>query len=349
MTKLLEPLNGSLQTIHTPFQSLFYRERWQEGLEDGEKIDWDHLKSTGENNSSPRKVCFRWETDLNESVLELSETEDFRKPLLIRTERTSAEVGNLKADQKYFWRVNGCESYCFFTDGAPRWIAADGIVNVRDNGGWKTGNGMRIRQGMLFRGSEMEWQSYHDRDPSKEHHLQIAEEGIRVIHEELGVRTDLDLRLAAQGWLLESPLGKDVDLRVIPLLPYHQLWEDHQEAAIKTIFELLADPEAYPIYYHCWGGSDRAGTVAFLLEALLGVSEEDMILDYEASSMACWGRRMRSSKNFSRFEACLVPYAPEGSWQERSEKYLLSCGVSPETLRKIRDILLEPDCHFPPM
>ena len=349
MTKLISPRNGSLQTIHTPFQSLFYRERWQEDLEEGDKLDWDHLKSTGEDNSSPQKICFQWETELADSAFELSETEDFRNPLLIQTEQKTMEIGNLKADQRYYWRVNGCEPFCFVTDGAPRWIAAGGIVNVRDNGGWKTKDGMRIRQGMLFRGSEMEWQSYHDRDPSKEHHLQITEEGIRVIRKELGVRTDLDLRLAAQGWLLESPLGKDVNLQVIPLLPYYQLWEDHQEEAVKAIFELLADPDAYPIYYHCWGGSDRAGTVAFLLEALLGVSDADMILDYEASSMACWGRRMRSSKNFSRFQERLIPYAPEGNWQERSEKYLMSCGVTPETLQKIRDILLESDFHFSPM
>ena len=346
MTKLIFPQQGSLQTIHTPFQSLFYRERWQEEAE--EKIDWDQLRSTGEDHSSPSKICFRWETEEARSVFELSDTEDFRNPMIIQTEQTSVEIGNLKADQKYHWRVNGCEPYHFFTDGAPRWMAVDGLVNVRDNGGWKTMAGKRIRQGMLIRGSEMEWQSYHDRDPSTQHHLQISEEGICVMRQELGVKTDLDLRLSAHGYLQESPLGKDVSLKVIPLLPYFQLWEDHQEAAVKEIFELLADPDAYPIYYHCWGGSDRTGTVAFLLEALLGVSEEDMILDYEASSLACWGRRMRGSGNFSGFETCLTAYAPEGSWQERSEKYLLSCGVAAETLRKIRDILLEPDCHFPP-
>ena len=339
MTKLISPQNESLQTIHTRFQSLFYRERWQE--ESAEKIDWDHLKCSGEDRTAPQKVHFRWETEFPESVFELSETEDFRQPRIIRTEQNSVEMGNLKADQQYYWRVNGCVPQSFFTDGAPRWIEVDGLVNIRDNGGWKTRDGGRIRQGLLYRGSEMEWQSYHDRDPSKEHHLQVTEAGIRVLRDELGIKTDLDLRLAAQGYLLESPLGKDVDLQVIPLLPYYHLWEEHQGDAVKQIFELLADPATYPIYYHCWGGSDRTGTVAFLLEALLGVSEEDMILDYEASSLACWGKRVSTSDSFSRFEDHLAAYAPEGSWQERSETYLLSCGIRPETLQSIRDILLE--------
>lgn len=341
MTELICPRNGSLQTIHTPFQHLFYRERWQE--ETDEKIDWDFLKSTGEDNSAPRKVCFQWETALPESVFELSETEDFCQSRVIHTEQKCIFLGNLKADQAYFWRVNSSEVFSFTTDGAPRWIEVDSLVNVRDNGGWKTKDGYRIRQGLLFRGSEMEWQSYHDRDPSTQHHLQISDVGVRVMREELGIKTDLDLRLSAQGYLLESPLGKDVSLKVIPLLPYDQLWIDHQEDAVREIFELLADPNAYPIYYHCWGGSDRTGTIAFLLEALLGVSEEDMILDYEVSSLACWGKRARSAGYFMRFQQALSACDEDGTWLSRSEKYLLSCGISHKTLQAIRQILLEPD------
>ena len=98
MTKLIFPQQGSLQTIHTPFQSLFYRERWQEEAE--EQIDWDQLRSTGEDHSSPSKICFRWETEEARSVFELSDTEDFRNPMIIQTEQTSVEIGNLKADQK---------------------------------------------------------------------------------------------------------------------------------------------------------------------------------------------------------------------------------------------------------
>ena len=115
MTKLISPLNGSLQTIHTQLQKLFYEKRRQEESED--KICWDDLRSTGEDNTAPNKICFRWETDLPESYFELSETEDFCKPQIIRTKLTSVEVGNLKVNQRYYWRVNGSASYCFYTDG----------------------------------------------------------------------------------------------------------------------------------------------------------------------------------------------------------------------------------------
>ena len=35
------------------------------------------------------------------------------------------------------------------------------------------------------------------------------------------------------------------------------------------------------IYFHCTIGTDRTGTIAYFLEGLLGVSEEDRLRDYE--------------------------------------------------------------------
>ena len=39
----------------------------------------------------------------------------------------------------------------------------------------------------------------------------------------------------------------------------------------------------YSLYFHCRIGADRTGTIAYLLEGLLGVSEEDRYRDYEMS------------------------------------------------------------------
>ena len=37
------------------------------------------------------------------------------------------------------------------------------------------------------------------------------------------------------------------------------------------------------LYYHCRIGTDRTGTVSYVLEGLLGVPEEDRVQDYELS------------------------------------------------------------------
>ena len=39
----------------------------------------------------------------------------------------------------------------------------------------------------------------------------------------------------------------------------------------------IADENRYPVYIHCTGGADRTGTLAFLINALLGVGEDDLI------------------------------------------------------------------------
>lgn len=340
MTVLRYPESGSIQSTHTPEQREFYqRNRESETTAD---FEWANLKKESEDKSAPQKIKFVWDTDAAVSVFELSETADFADPIKIQTEETAVYVGNLKIAQTYYWRVNGCEPFSFTTeDLAPRWIAVDGLANVRDNGGWKTAEGRRLRQGLIYRGCEMEWQSYHDRLVYSPSHSVVTEDGIKTMLEELRIRTDLDLRISAQGYLDQSPLGEAVTLQVIPISPYHNLFTEEAKEAVRRIFELLADPSAYPIYCHCWGGIDRTGTIAFLLEALLGVSWEDMALDYEISSIACWGRRTRYSSNFTRFQAALAQYDPEGTLQSRTEKFLCSCGVTEETLQALRDNLLE--------
>ncbi len=340
MTVLQFPCNHSRQSVHTECQHKAYRERTQNP--EDEKFDWAHLKKTAEDRTMPRSICFQWEIDAPVSLFELAENRDWQQAKQVRTEEKMLVLENLKAEQAYWWRVNGSEPFCFVTDGAPRWIHADGAANIRDNGGWHTVDGGRIRQGMLYRGSELEWQSYHDRDAAAEAgHLSITEAGKQVLCQELGIKTDLDLRVSAKGYLMESPLGPQVKLLVIPLLPYYHIWEEGQPERIRQIFALLADPSAYPIYYHCWGGIDRTGTIAFLLEGLLGVSEADMLLDYELSSLGGLGVRSRNAEYFVRFLAKLSAYAPQGSWQERCRLFLLSCGVAEEELLRICQLLRE--------
>ncbi|NIY15094.1 MAG: hypothetical protein GWM98_09410, partial [Nitrospinaceae bacterium] len=68
----------------------------------------------------------------------------------------------------------------FKTDPSPpRWIRVPGITNVRDLGGWPLPGGRRIRQGMVFRSSEMNG------------HLNLTSRGKHILEEELGIRTDL--------------------------------------------------------------------------------------------------------------------------------------------------------------
>ena len=56
--------------------------------------------------------------------------------------------------------------------------------------------------------------------------------------------------------------------------------------ALRKFFELLLSKDNGVFYFHCSQGKDRAGLAAYLLEAALGVSEQDCHDDYFATNEA---------------------------------------------------------------
>ncbi len=56
---------------------------------------------------------------------------------------------------------------------------------------------------------------------------------------------------------------------------------DLARAAVVEVMNAFINDPNYSLYFHCRIGADRTGTLAYLLEGLLGVSEEDRYRDYE--------------------------------------------------------------------
>lgn len=166
------------------------------------------------------------------------------------------------------------------------WVAVSGVRNVRDLGGW---NG--LRKGRVYRGSEM--------NAVGDHGLQIDDDGRKVLLEKLGIRTDLDFRAPtakSRGECVkESALGPGVRLVDAVVEPYLGMFSKTNQYA--SALRVFADEGNFPVYMHCWGGADRTGTVAFILEGLCGVSEADLAIDYELTSFSMFGKRMRTNRN----------------------------------------------------
>ena len=77
--------------------------------------------------------------------------------------------------------------------------------------------------------------------------------------------------------------------------PIKRAYNANYTKSIKSIFEVLGDENNYPIMFHCNAGADRTGTVAFLINGVLGVSYEDLTRDFELTSFSKGGRRWRSN------------------------------------------------------
>lgn len=63
---------------------------------------------------------------------------------------------------------------------------------------------------------------------------------------------------------------------------YEQLL-DESPHLFKEIFSIFANPQNQGILFHCAAGKDRTGVVAALLLKLLGVSDNDIIANYEVT------------------------------------------------------------------
>lgn len=212
----------------------------------------------------------------------------------------------------------------FRTAASPRVLTIDGIVNVRDVGGWQTTDGKTIRQGLLYRGSELDG----DVEPT----YKLTETGIAQMRQMLGIHMDMDLR-----WAGENVLGPDVKHVSYNVIQYSGAFTQAGQEAIRRVFADLADPDNYPIYMHCTYGADRTGTICYLLEALLGVSDTDLMRDYELTGLTY---QYVSESLLYPFIEELQTYDGENT-KEKVESYLLSIGVTELEIASIRRIFLE--------
>ncbi len=328
MIILKNPNNGEKIDLLTDEQLKFLKtDRSDIQMENFAHFDYlDLKKHDNEDCTFPRKVMLEWEAG-RESVIQISEDESFNS-YYSKSGNNLCCLENLKCNTRYFWRVV-CDDeisdtvYFDTADKFPRFIKIDGLTNVRDCGGWKTVSGKRIRQGVLYRGSEMN------------SHLNITDAGIKTMRETLKIKSVLDLRGKTEN---VQDVCK-VKYLNIPVKAYNN-WFDHPDSTRK-IFEFLAEEENYPVYFHCWGGADRTGTLTFLIGAVLGQSYNDLIDDYEITSLSIYGLRTRNSKDhYQKFYEILNAFEGD-TIQEKVKTYLLSCGVSETLIKKFRKIMLE--------
>ena len=220
------------------------------------------------------------------------------------------------------------------TDGAPRLYALPEVANIRDCGGWRTTDGRRVRFGRLFRSGEL---NNVDAGPEG---FTLEESSRAFFTDTLGIRTDIDLR---GDWecvgMSGSPLGTNVVWRHTPYQAYAGLDTPDSRAAFSEIFRTLLNPCAYPALIHCRAGRDRAGTVVFLLNALLGVSERDLRRDRELSERLLQNAFFKYRRIEGIFTA-LAAY-PGETVNARAEAFVRSLGFTDADITRFRSLLLE--------
>lgn len=180
-------------------------------------------------------------------------------------------IGKTLGGKTYYNQVPGVETPFAATGKAGtlkpvdplRWIQTR-TWNVRDLGGWACDGGT-VKYGKLFRGG----------------YVTSADRAVLV--EQLGIQHELDLRGANEGGLTVSPLGGDVRYTYAAAYAWYSLTPaDAWKANLRCVFDAVMHNE--PVYFHCAAGADRTGTLACVLEGLLGMSQSDIDKDYELTT-----------------------------------------------------------------
>ena len=292
----------------------------------------------------------KWEGDSVDRIL-LSTSYAFDKDCFeVSASSSPAMVYNLVPGIIYFYRVyagNRILKEGGLLPVGPLRMVYGVSKNVRDLGGWTAGN-KTIRYGKIFRGARLD-------------DIQTQPSEKEVLLNTLGVDVDLDLRglpPGSQGGSGEKNPWKPED----PVTYCNiQLWHyfvasaaqynipaisegasaDTYQYALRTILGWLKEDKV--IYFHCHGGSDRTGTLAFLIEALMGVSESDLSKDYELTYYSGSTRKRDCSKGwyFRPMVKYLRTFAPGGTIQEQVTAWAKtrhSDSVDPLTEREIEEL-----------
>ncbi|MBQ8611925.1 MAG: tyrosine-protein phosphatase [Oscillospiraceae bacterium] len=335
MIELKQPRSGACICLQTSMQKDFIANGRKYLTGELDLYSFRQQSAVFNDPSVPAKITFVWEQkDGYVSKIEIAKTPDFAKIFLSAEALNSFAAYNFEIGTTYYWRVTNpkeeSEVFSFTTvDAAPRFLYVSGTTsNVRDIGGYVTAEGRRIKQGMLLRGAELDLR------------LQIDEVGRKTLHDTLGVRTDIDLRGEAIGYTLRSPIGEDVTLVQMVMRAYTEYISPVNFENLKTVFAVLADKNNYPAYFHCWGGADRTGCLAFTLEAILGLDEEKLMQDFELTSLSGWENIRNRDAEY--FVDMVTELQKKGStWRERMTNFLVECGVPAAHLEAFREIMLE--------
>ena len=286
-------------------------------------------------------VSLSWKCDKENTGYTVIYTtkQDFSDAVKVETTEPQLELADLFVATTYYWQVvthtaegdNYSTVFSFKTAETPRWLTVEGAYNTRDLGGYLTVDGKhRIKQGLIYRGSKLD---------------DVTDKGAEKLLTVYGLKTDFDLRDESDtGWTgLSSPLGDRVNYVSVKGVGYASSISSTYVDRFREELLVFMDEANYPIYAHCSAGRDRGGTLMFHIGALLGMTDEQLIADYEMTYMSAKSYAKGDTKGHDWMYTFLNSFELlEGeTYSEKAVNYWLKNGITQEQIDNLRSIMWE--------
>ena len=327
-------------------------------LNDSNIVDNYKVYANGSDLSAPEGIKLRFEELENSDkyyVQVATSVEGLATAPVKETTEKVYKYQNALLATRYYFRAatsqedlgNATVKNIVTTSQAPRVVNVPNVLNFRDIGGWNSSlvPGGKIKQGMYFRCAQLD----AGRGGNTTSKLDTAGLGKAAI-KELGIKVDIDMR---DDYNFPSNRVSAANSEEWPVAfvaadvasgTESKRWEgsDGIAAKYKTIFETIEHCDTDPVMLHCTYGADRTGITTFFLEALLGMSKEDMTRDYLWTQFT-QGRNVKIKESegaefpqwIKKTENC------EGdTFAEKMENHLISFGIEKSTLEHIREIFV---------
>ena len=180
--------------------------------------------------------------ELKSASIMISENEVFSTFTVYELEnKTTAKIHHLKTGTQYYYKLNlsfvGCGDTSaigtFKTADTPRILSIEGAANVRDVGGWNTSYGVKVKQGLLYRGSELDGAVFSG--------YTATPRGINTLKSVLGIKSDFDLRSPNENKNQIDALGSDVKHTYYSALMYSYVFTPEGKQYSSEEFAALID------------------------------------------------------------------------------------------------------------
>jgi len=190
-------------------------------------------------------------------------------------------------------------------DSATREIKLQGAVNFRDIGGYHTKNGKTVKMGLLYRSAALN--TLTDADLTKLAALHIKYDfdfrgpyEVKTAPDKIPTGTSRISLPAGSENIGDSNYMKNMGKYLKSdsfMMSFYTVLTPFKDRYTPLFDSLLSNKTISPMLFHCTAGKDRTGIAAALILYALGVDEQTIFEDYEATN---YYRRNENAKTITQ-------------------------------------------------